>query len=131
MSGLTIRPLQSATEAQACARIIAASEPWVTLGRGYEMCLGLVSNERRERYVACQGDSLVGILVLDMKGAFVGYIQIICVAPEFRSQGIGTRLIGFAEQRIFRESPNVFLCVSSFNTPAQRLYERLGYRVVG
>ena len=37
----------------------------------------------------------------------------------------------FAEERIFRDSPNVFLCVSSFNTRAKALYERLGYELVG
>lgn len=37
----------------------------------------------------------------------------------------------FAEQRIFRDSPNVFICVSSFNDAARRLYERLGYQKVG
>ena len=28
-------------------------------------------------------------------------------------------------------TPNVFICASSFNPAAQRLYERLGYTVVG
>ena len=36
-----------------------------------------------------------------------------------------------AEQRVLREQPNVFICASSFNPGAQRLYERLGYRCVG
>jgi ribosomal-protein-alanine N-acetyltransferase len=27
--------------------------------------------------------------------------------------------------------PNVFICASSFNPGARRLYERLGYQVVG
>jgi ribosomal protein S18 acetylase RimI-like enzyme len=40
-------------------------------------------------------------------------------------------LLGFAEQRILRESPNIFMCVSSFNIGARRLYERHGYTVVG
>ncbi|MFN2443136.1 MAG: GNAT family N-acetyltransferase, partial [Thermoanaerobaculia bacterium] len=31
----------------------------------------------------------------------------------------------------FAVAPNVFLFVSSFNDGARRLYERLGYRVVG
>jgi ribosomal protein S18 acetylase RimI-like enzyme len=37
----------------------------------------------------------------------------------------------FAETRIFRDHRNVFLFVSSFNTAARRLYERLGYTSVG
>jgi predicted GNAT family acetyltransferase len=66
-----------------------------------------------------------------MSGALVGFIQTICLAPAFRGRGLGTRLVDFAEQRILQASPNVFLCVSSFNTQARRLYERLGYRLVG
>jgi RimJ/RimL family protein N-acetyltransferase len=37
----------------------------------------------------------------------------------------------WAEERIFRDSPNVFICVSSFNPGARRLYERLGFALVG
>ena len=69
--------------------------------------------------------------MLNMKGAFVGYIQTVCVAPECRGRGIGTLLVRFAEERVFRDTPNVFLCVSSFNADARRLYERLGYALVG
>jgi ribosomal-protein-alanine N-acetyltransferase len=39
--------------------------------------------------------------------------------------------MAFAEERIFSETPNVFICVSSFNKFTQRFYERLGYEVVG
>lgn len=61
----------------------------------------------------------------------MGYIQAVCIHPDHRGQGLGTRLVGFAEARILRESPNVFLCVSSFNRDAQRLYQRLDYKVIG
>jgi len=40
-------------------------------------------------------------------------------------------LIRWAERRIARDSPNVFICVSSFNLNACRLYERLGFEPVG
>ena len=36
-------------------------------------------------------------------------------------------LIRWAENRIFRDSPNAFICVSSFNAGARRLYEELGF----
>lgn len=39
--------------------------------------------------------------------------------------------MAFAEKRIFSETPNAFICVSSFNSSAQKLYERLGYEVIG
>ena len=37
----------------------------------------------------------------------------------------------FGEERIFGETPNAFVCVSSFNKGARRLYERMGYEVIG
>ncbi len=128
---LTIRPLESDAEAQWCAHLMSSSEPWVTLGRTYQEALERMRDDSRERYLARLGSVLAGFLVLNLKGAFVGYIQSICVAPEQRRKGIGAKLVRFAEERTLRESPNVFLCVSSFNHEARRLYERLGYRMVG
>ena len=130
-ASLEVRPLQDTADAEWCARTMTASEPWITLGRGYEESLRLLRDTTRETYLACQGDERVGFVILNMKGAFVGYVQTVCVAPEARGRGVGTRILAFAEERIFRESPNVFLCVSSFNDDARGLYERLGYEQVG
>jgi ribosomal protein S18 acetylase RimI-like enzyme len=66
-----------------------------------------------------------------MSGTLAGYIQTICVAPEYRTSGIGRQLMAQAETRIFRETPNAFLMVSDFNAEARRFYERLGYRAIG
>ena len=128
---VVIRGLESAEEARACARMMAGSEPWITLGRGYEECLALLEDPSREVFLAAQGGRVLGFLILNMAGAFVGYVQTICVADGERSRGIGSRLLQHAEERVFRESPNVFLCVSSFNPRARALYERLGYELVG
>ena len=128
---MEIRRLAGRAEAEACARMMAGSEPWITLGRSYEASLALLESPDREVYVAVADDVAAGFIVLNLHGAFVGYLQTVCVAAEARGQGIGTQLVRFAEERIFRESPNVFLCVSSFNAGARRLYERLGYVLVG
>lgn len=128
---LEIRPLRYGEESRLCARMMAASEPWITLKRGYVESLAIVEDRSREVHVALEGGEVRGFLILNMSGAFTGYIQTVCVGPEARSRGIGTRLMQFAEKRIFRESPNVFLCVSSFNPRARALYRRLGYVRVG
>ena len=128
---LVISPLQAEDDARACARLMAASEPWITLGRSYEVSLGIIQDPSREVYLARDETGLVGFLILCMTGAFVGYIQTICIDPARRGQGLGSRLLAFAEQRILQVSPNIFMCVSSFNRDARRLYERLGYKVVG
>ena len=128
---LSIGRLENEAEAQACARLMASSEPWITLGRAYEASLRVLQDPTREVYLARDDAGLAGFLILCMTGGFVGYIQTICIHPDRRSQGLGSRLVQFAEERILEESPNVFMCVSSFNHDARRLYERLGYRVVG
>jgi ribosomal protein S18 acetylase RimI-like enzyme len=131
LDSLAIAPLASDAEAQWCARLMSSSEPWITLGRSYADSLERMRNSDKERYVARLGAVLAGFVVLNLQGAFVGYLQTICVSPEFRGRGIGTKLVEFAEKRIFTDSPNVFLCVSSFNHEARRLYERLGYKMIG
>jgi ribosomal protein S18 acetylase RimI-like enzyme len=131
VTALVIRPLGPREEAEACARMMADTEPWITLRRDYDACLRVVLDETRERYVAREEDRLAGLLILNLKGAFVGYIQTVCAARGYRGKGVGTELVAFAEDRIFREHRNVFICVSDFNPGARRLYERLGYRLVG
>jgi ribosomal-protein-alanine N-acetyltransferase len=128
---ITIDRLRRADETHACAQLMANHEPWVTLRRTYEDSIKMLNDPAREVYVARAQDQVVGFIILQMNGAFVGYLQTVGVMPEWRDRGIGSRLIRFAEERIFREAPNVFICVSSFNPRAQTLYERLGYKVVG
>ena len=126
-----IRRLATDAEAARCAHLMSTSEPWLTLGRDYDAALALLRDPSRESYVALEGGEVAGFVILLMTGALVGYIQTVCVTLEHRGRGLGTKLINFAEERIFRDSPNVFLCVSSFNPRARDLYLRLGYREIG
>lgn len=128
---LEIRMLENTGEAESCARMMAESEPWRTLGRDYEASLEIVSDPSLEVYLALLDGEIVGFVVISMTGAFIGYVKSICTAPEWRSRGVGSRLMSFVENRIFREAPNVFICVSDFNEDAQKLYRRLGYEVIG
>ncbi|HJU90816.1 MAG TPA: GNAT family N-acetyltransferase [Gemmatimonadaceae bacterium] len=130
-SRLLVRPIHGDDEARQCATIMSTSEPWVTLGRTFEDSLRIVSNPGREVYGGFVDGELVAFLILAMQGAFVGYIQTVAVRHDWRSRNVGREMIDHAERRIFRESPNVFLCVSSFNPRARQLYERLGYSLVG
>jgi ribosomal protein S18 acetylase RimI-like enzyme len=111
--------------------MMAASEPWITLRRDFEAAFAIMCDPGREVYVAAVDGEVVGFTILIMHGAFVGYVQSVCVAPAWRNLGLGRHLMAFAERRILAETPNVFICVSSFNDGARRLYERLGYEVVG
>ncbi|MFA5160860.1 MAG: N-acetyltransferase [Elusimicrobiales bacterium] len=123
----TARP----AELRACARLMAGSEPWLTLGRKYPACLKSLRGPGREVYALRENGAPAGFIVLQMLGVLKGYVQTVCVAPEFRGRGCGQLLLEFAERRVFSETPNIFLCVSSFNRRAQVFYRRLGYRRAG
>jgi ribosomal protein S18 acetylase RimI-like enzyme len=124
--------MRGKTEAEICARLLASSEPWITLRRGNKQNgVKALTDPTREVYVATDWKVIVGFVLLDVRGPFRGYIHLLGVMPEWRNRGIGAMLIKYVEQRIFRELPNVFLCVSSFNRAAQRFYKRMGFKRVG
>ena len=128
---IEIERLSKREDAEWCAKVMAGSEPWITLGRSYEDSLVIVTDPVKETYVARSEGNLCGFLILNLAGTLSGYIQTVCVGPDMRGKGLGTRLLRFAEEQIFKTSPNVFLCVSSFNAEAKKLYERLGYQTIG
>ena len=134
MVDVDIRPLADSAddaEARACATIMATTDPWLTLGRTFDRCLATVRDTQLERYVAASDGDVVGFVLVSMRGSFTGYIKSVAVREDWRSKGVGRKLLAFAEARIFRDSPNVFMCVSSFNPRARALYHRLGYETVG
>jgi len=128
---MVIVRLGDSGDAETCARMMADSEPWMTLKRGFDDSLRLLTDPSREVYLAREEGEVIGFVAIEMKGSFVGYVKSICVAPNQRGKGIGTMLMSHVEDRVFSEAPNVFICVSGFNEGARRLYERLGYEIVG
>lgn len=131
MGHVELRRLRSEIEIQSCAELMSLTEPWLTLGRTFEASLKIFRDPKKEVFGAFQDGSFSGFLLLDLNGPFKGYIQSVCVVPEKRGYGLGTRLISFAEELIFRHSPNVFICYSDFNRRAGELYGRLGYTLIG
>jgi ribosomal protein S18 acetylase RimI-like enzyme len=128
---LEIRPINGDAEVRECAELMASSEPWITLQRTFEQATRILSSPTREVYVGTLDGEIAGFVVLFMRGIFVGFVQTLAIKPSCRNKGIGAALMEFVEQRVLRDTPNVFLCVSSFNEGAQRFYKRLGYEVVG
>jgi len=113
------------------AEKMALSDPWKTLGMNDKYCRLAFEGPCKEIYVAKVEDQLAGFVILQVCGTFRGYIQTIFVDEGFRGKGIGTEMLAFCEQRILEISPNIFICVSSFNTRAAKLYYELGYTLVG
>ena len=131
MRDLEIREIATNQDAKLCARLMSDSEPWITLKRDYQKSLNLFNNSSKERYIAYLNKQFTGFILLDMKGVFAGYIQSIAVVPKLRNKGIGKELLRFAEERIFKELENTFICVSSFNHDVKKMYLKYGYEIIG
>ena len=119
-------------EKDIAARLLATSEPWITLGRTEEMCRNICHDPEFFLYMAHRDNIPAGIILLDPRGvAGSPYIKSIAVYPDFRGQGIGTMLLSFAEDLFRNDSRHIFICVSSFNHRARELYEKSGYQAIG
>ena len=104
-TSVLIRPIQRRHEIEACARMMAASEPWITLQCDYAAALRILAIPGKELHLVVSGAEILGFILLNLKGAFVGCIQSICVAPPWRGQGVGRKLVDFAEKRVSGSTP--------------------------
>ncbi|MBK9727037.1 MAG: GNAT family N-acetyltransferase [Saprospiraceae bacterium] len=118
-------------ELNQCAELMSQSEPFTSLKFDIEKCKLAVRSDYKEVYLALEGNEFAGFVVLQYYGLLRGYIQTICIQPNHRGKGIGTTLLKFSEEKLLKKFPNVFMCVTSFNHQAQKLYYRLGYEKIG
>ncbi|MDH5365892.1 MAG: GNAT family N-acetyltransferase [Cyclobacteriaceae bacterium] len=128
---LPITRLNSTEDIEICTKIFSNSEPWITLGMDSELFIKILSDPLNEVYVLKVEKEIAGVVVLQMQGPFPGYVKAIVIDGKWKGKGYGRLLLEFSEQRVFKESPNVFLCVSSFNDKAQPFYQKMGYQKIG
>jgi [ribosomal protein S18]-alanine N-acetyltransferase len=114
-----------------CARIMMDIELWQNMGATYEIALQLILEKGKERIVALKDNKVVGFCVLQVYITIGGYIRITAVKPHLQGQGIGRMLHNFTEDRIFRDTPNIFRCVSEHNHLRQQFLLKDGYVIVG
>ncbi|MBP1636465.1 MAG: GCN5-related N-acetyltransferase [Acidobacteria bacterium] len=114
------------------ARVMASSDPWLTLGRGLEHCRARCTDPAFTVLVARHRGERCGFAILNPRGvAGSPYLASFAVEEAWRSRGVGARLLEACERHFAPASPHFFLCVSSFNVRARAFYERHGYRQVG
>jgi ribosomal-protein-alanine N-acetyltransferase len=116
---------------EVCARMMSLSDPWITLGIDYDLSQKAFKGPCIEIYVAEKERQIAGFVILQICGTFKGYIQTICIDEKYRGKGLGKKLLHFSEERIAKISPNVFICVSKFNSGAIKLYYEFGFKLVG
>ena len=119
-------------EKDMAADLLANSEPWITLKISQEQCMKNCHDPEYELYIAYTGNKPSGIILIDPRGvAGSPYIKSVAVWPDYRGSGIGTKLISHAEDLFRGKARFIFICVSSFNFRARKLYEKCGYQIAG
>ena len=115
-----------------CRRLVLGSEPWVTLGYGDAEAEAIARSSAPDNLIVARaGDRVVGF-ALSTPGILPGeYLKVLAVESDRRAAGIGRQLMEELERRAFERWPNVYLCVSDFNSGARAFYRRIGYEEVG
>lgn len=128
---IIIRLTTDQQEIAVCSQMMSGTDPWITLEMNYEQCLKAFEGDYKEIYVVETENTIAGFVIIQTCGTFSGYIQTICIDEAYRGKGFGKKLLQFCEERILKFSPNVFICVSSFNKGAIKLYYEFGFKLIG
>jgi ribosomal protein S18 acetylase RimI-like enzyme len=94
---------------------------WRDFERRFEMC---------QTFVIESESRPVGGLLLEPRPGSVDIVEL-QVLPGYQRMGIGTEIIKRLLEQAVRDGLDVTLSVVGVNTRARRLYERLGFVVVG
>lgn len=128
---VTLQPIATQAEIEACATMMNATEPWITIKRSFDEMVKVLSNPITQNYAVKVGSETVGYIRITVQGVLVGYINTLVIGSRWQGRGYGSQAIKEAEKMIFKQFPNVFIMSSSFNPRAVKLYQNLGYDVIG
>ncbi|MBN1293359.1 MAG: GNAT family N-acetyltransferase [Candidatus Latescibacteria bacterium] len=124
------------SDIQRCAEIMAVTPIWEKYERTMDDALTFIKNELNagnfiwvyEEENTVKG--FIGCVEHGMMGEFP-YVRMVMVDGSHQGKGIGTKLLNYLEDLMFRNKHLIFMMVTDFNTDALRLYRRLGYEKVG
>jgi len=91
----------------------------------------LDSNTART-FVAEMGGKIIGTNLVEIKNNIVASLAYIAVAPEYQGAGIGSRLIGAAED--YAKSKGIHIVqtiVHKDNKKSKKFHQKLGYKFFG
>ncbi|MDR3497501.1 MAG: GNAT family N-acetyltransferase [Ancalomicrobiaceae bacterium] len=133
-STVVARLVEATPLAEAIGELVSGMDPWRRGGR-----TAAVMTERfrktdpsAHRFAVVAPDTvLLGAVIVRhpfMKGP---YLETLGLIAEARRQGIGRAVIDWMAEEVAGEERNLWLCVSRWNAPARRFYERMGFVEIG
>lgn len=117
----------------AIVAMLAASEPWKTLGYTDADWKKLFDPlpAGREGFVIESAGAVAGFALLRQRFLMGDYLELFVIAPSARHQGLGKSLLAHLEGLVFARAKNLFACVSDFNKEARTFYNKNGYQELG
>jgi GNAT superfamily N-acetyltransferase len=111
---------------------VAAIGPWAHYGFGATRITASFkgSGDGGVRYQIECGPNLAGAVVIFNPWLAGPYLQMLAVVPAQQKRGIGERVLAWYESEARDHFRNLWLCVSGFNTEAQRFYRLHGFEHV-
>ena len=130
---LALSPMTSAAAADLAPQI-AGIGPWAHYNFDAEDLQAslLISGDGAIRYQLTCDAKPAGVVIVRSPWLAGPYLQILAVLPHLQGGGAGTAILHWYEQTaLTARMRNVWLCVSGFNSDAQRFYQRYGYTLIG
>lgn len=127
---LTLAPM-TAEAAAALGPALAAIDPWARFGASpalMQSFLGAVE-AAAPRYQILADGAVAGCIVVRHPWLHGPYLNLIGLLPSYQSRGIGERALAWFEAEARGHYRQVWLCVSHYNTGAQKFYAAHGYTV--
>ncbi|MDA3900011.1 MAG: GNAT family N-acetyltransferase [Spirochaetes bacterium] len=89
--------------------------------------------ESGDLYVALYNEDCAGFGFMIREGAFHAfhYLHLFAIKKEYRSKGIGKKLLDYIENKAFETADKIFLVVGDYNPKARRFYEKNEYCFIG
>ena len=109
---------------------LAAIDPWARLNYSAEQVAAFLgrTEDGASRYQIVATEAIAGTIVVRNPWLVGPYLNILGLLPVFSGRGIGEVVLNWFEAEARRaEFRNIWLCVSSFNTEAQRFYLAHGF----
>ena len=109
---------------------LAAIDPWARVNYSPVRYTAFLTakEDGAMRYQIVVADALAGTMVVRQPWLHGPYLNTLGLLPGFDGQGLGAVVLGWFEAEARRAGfRNIWLCVSSFNTGAERFYRRHGF----
>ena len=115
------------------AEMLSASKPWSTLKFSANSLSNYLTREDAalRRFAITVDNNLAGMICVRHPWLRGPYIELLGLFPDFRGKGIGRQVVIWAETEARREAKNLWVIASSFNHPALKFYQDLGFKQIG